>query len=207
MDQAIRKVGGGGQWLFQGLGRELSWRQPLASFLGSPCTEFSWQLRGIWATPTLHLATISVPFSGYSQVLEAWVRLTTGKPQRNGFEAASRQGGEGSSSSDPGANEEWGEVVGSQVRGGGTVGEELPLPWQCLLLNYIPLHTSTYLYKVPSHRAESQSSCDVRGTFPLKMSFLQIQRLHVILTWLAVTPLGSAHTTEQSPGIQSSLCL
>lgn len=132
-------VGGGGQWLFQGLGRELSWRQPLASFLGSPCIEFSWQLRGSWATPTLHLATISVPFSGYSQVLEAWVRLTTGKPQRNGFEAASRQGGEGSSSSDLGANEEWGAAVGSQVRGGGTAGEELPLSWQCLLLNYIPL--------------------------------------------------------------------
>lgn len=30
-------------------------------------------------------------------------------------------------------------MVGSQVRREGTIGEELPLTWQCLLLNYITL--------------------------------------------------------------------
>lgn len=51
--------------------------------------DFSWLFRGEVGSSTHGWATVSVPFSGHNQVLEALARLTTGKPQENGFAAAS----------------------------------------------------------------------------------------------------------------------
>ena len=137
---------------------------------------FRWRFRGEVGPPTHGWATVSVPFSGHNQVLEALARLTTGKPQENGFAAASLKLGCEELSIWP-----WGRGEGAEV-----VQTALGQP---------PAFNHTLLPKVlNNHRVTWLSMLSYVGasigqaTFPFKMSFIQIAKTSILVPWLSAIP-------------------